>query len=176
MQYSQICLGFCVLLISHLACLRLLLKILDPNSILVNVTIAYTPLISLPHLHHLLIFPPRLTPVQEHCIQKSTQPSESTQTQLDKSIPKIPEKSTPVAPSLAQLKAASVKKITDEKRILAAISEIRVVLSTKPKGLSGLRKMCLALRDVMLTVADLNTPKARYIKAGWNDGLCAWNI
>ena len=53
------------------------------------------------------------------------------------------------------------KNILDDKRVSNAIIEIRSVLSLKPKGLSGLRTMCLTLRGIILSVADLSTPKAR---------------
>ena len=45
--------------------------------------------------------------------------------------------------------------------MINAITEIRNVLSVKPKGLSGLRKICLALRGILLNVLDLSTAKAR---------------
>ena len=57
---------------------------------------------------------------------------------------------------------ANAKRIADRDRINTAISEIRSTLKVKPKGLSGLKKMCLSLRDTVMTVSDLNTPKARY--------------
>jgi hypothetical protein len=98
--------------------------------------------------------------LQEHCIAKAVQSSEVIQPTVDKTTSKNTEKSAPIASS-AQVKAANAKKLTEEKRILDAISQIREVLSTKPKGLSGVRKMCLALRDVVLSVSDLNTLKAR---------------
>ena len=53
------------------------------------------------------------------------------------------------------------KKSSDEKRIVAAVSAIRTALLEKPKGTTCLRRMVLALREIVLTVADLQFPKAR---------------
>jgi CW-type Zinc Finger/Protein SET DOMAIN GROUP 2 C-terminal len=136
--------------------LVVLLRIFDFNSRL-----------SMSRCHQILILP-NLYPVlslsigKEHCIPKVAQSSEAIQPPLEKEKAgsKNLEKSAPTASS-AQVKAANAKKMTEEKRILSAISEIRAVLATKPKGLSGVRKMCLALREIVLTVADLNTLKAR---------------
>lgn len=86
---------------------------------------------------------------------------------VDKNIPKN-EKTIAIAAAAAaaaiQLQqVTNAKRVIDRDRINAAISEIRDTLKVKPKGLSGLKKMCLSLRDSVLTVSDLNTPKARYI-------------
>ena len=83
----------------------------------------------------------------------------------DKNVPKN-EKSVAAAAAAAaaaiQLQQVSnAKRVADRDRINTAISEIRNTLKVKPKGLSGLKKMCLSIRDTVMTVSDLNTPKAR---------------
>ena len=81
---------------------------------------------------------------------------------VDKNIPKN-EKTIAAAAAIQLQQVTNAKRVIDRDRINAAISEIRDTLKVKPKGLSGLKKMCLSLRDSVLTVSDLNTPKARYI-------------
>lgn len=66
------------------------------------------------------------------------------------------------AAALQLQQVTNAKRVADRDRINTAISEIRSTLKVKPKGLSGLKKMCLALRETVMTVSDLNTPKARY--------------
>ena len=66
------------------------------------------------------------------------------------------------AAALQLQQVTNAKRVADRDRINTAISEIRSTLKVKPKGLSGLKKMCLALRETVMTVSDLNTPKAMY--------------
>ena len=86
---------------------------------------------------------------------------------VDKNVPKN-EKTIAIA-AVAAAAAIQLQQVTNARRVVerdrinAAISEIRNTLKVKPKGLSGLKKMCLSLRDTVLTVSDLNSPKARYI-------------
>jgi hypothetical protein len=88
---------------------------------------------------------------------------------VDKNIQKSEKSEKSAAVTAAAAAAAlqlqqvtNAKRVADRHRISTAISEIRNTLKMKPKGLSGLKKMCLSLRDTVMTVSDLNTPKARY--------------
>jgi hypothetical protein len=54
------------------------------------------------------------------------------------------------------------KRVADEKRLRGVIHEIKLSITVKPKGLSSLKEMCLAIRRSVLTVADLGSSKARY--------------
>jgi hypothetical protein len=88
---------------------------------------------------------------------------------VDKNIQKSEKSEKSAAVTAAAAAAAlqlqqvtNAKRVADRDRINTAISEIRSTLKVKPKGLSGLKKMCLSLRDTVMTVSDLNTPKARY--------------
>lgn len=93
-------------------------------------------------------------PLESAAVDKNLQKSEKS------------EKSAAVtaaaaAAALQLQQVTNAKRVADRDRINTAISEIRSTLKVKPKGLSGLKKMCLSLRDTVMTVSDLNTPKAR---------------
>jgi hypothetical protein len=53
------------------------------------------------------------------------------------------------------------KRLADEKRLRGVINEIKLSITVKPKGLSSLKEMCLAIRKSVLTVVDLGSSKAR---------------
>jgi hypothetical protein len=53
------------------------------------------------------------------------------------------------------------KKLADEKRLRGVIDDIKLSITVKPKGLSSLKEMCLAIRKSILTVVDLGSTKAR---------------
>ena len=109
---------------------------------------------------------------QENCLSKSHEPGPSiskeknnmnTVKNSSKSQEKV-EESDKNDKNSSQIIIATnnlKKNIVDDKRVSDAIIEIRSVLSVKPKGLSGLRLMCLSLRGVILSVADLSSSKAR---------------
>ena len=112
---------------------------------------------------------------QENCLSKSHEPGPSiskeknnmnTVKNSSKSQEKVEELDKNDKNSSQMIIAINAsnnlkKNIADDKRVSDAITEIRSVLSVKPKGLSGLRLMCLSLRGVILSVADLSTSKAR---------------
>lgn len=49
-----------------------------------------------------------------------------------------------------------------QEKIIAAIKQLREILSEKPQGFTGLRRVCLDLRRVILGIENCGTTKARY--------------